>query len=262
MNYYYMDEQSREIGPVSADNLKSFRIAGVIKDHTLVRSEVGGPWTACVAITGSMAPAPSQQSEAAKRVLSALADGAATLSHLLGDPVGRLASGFEKLGPKRAGAVGILFLSVYALVSTFFLNSLVSALTSVSFGAMQVSLDIASFLKLLLASVASAGAFVGALALARILNQRGGQWERDAFVAGAVSLVWSLALILGAVVGWKNFEVWAILVLITVCVTVLQIYAGLTRLSGLSEPRATVSVPLVLAIELWSTKIIFAALSR
>ena len=40
MNYYYMDENNKEIGPVSLENLKSFRLAGVIKDHTLVRPEM------------------------------------------------------------------------------------------------------------------------------------------------------------------------------------------------------------------------------
>ena len=53
MNYHYMDEQNREIGPFSLENLKAFRASGVIKDHTLVRPE-GGPWTACVAVVGNV----------------------------------------------------------------------------------------------------------------------------------------------------------------------------------------------------------------
>src|ERR1035437_10269426 len=50
MNYYYMDDNNKEIGPVSMENLKSFRLAGVIKDHTLVRPENGGPWGTCESI--------------------------------------------------------------------------------------------------------------------------------------------------------------------------------------------------------------------
>jgi len=54
MNYYYMDENNKEIGPVSLENLKSFRLAGVIKDHTLERPEDGGPWVTCESIIGTI----------------------------------------------------------------------------------------------------------------------------------------------------------------------------------------------------------------
>lgn len=50
MNYFYMDDQSREIGPVSAENLKSFRMAGVIKDHTLVRPENSELWVTAMSV--------------------------------------------------------------------------------------------------------------------------------------------------------------------------------------------------------------------
>jgi hypothetical protein len=54
MNYYYMDDNNKEIGPVSMEYLKSFRLAGVIKDHTLVRPEDGGPWVKCESIIGTI----------------------------------------------------------------------------------------------------------------------------------------------------------------------------------------------------------------
>ena len=50
MNYFYMDDQSREIGPISDENLKSFRVAGVIKDHTLVRPENSELWVTAMSI--------------------------------------------------------------------------------------------------------------------------------------------------------------------------------------------------------------------
>ena len=54
MNYHYMDENNQEVGPVSLENLKSFRVASVIKDHTLVRPESGGPWVTCESIIGTV----------------------------------------------------------------------------------------------------------------------------------------------------------------------------------------------------------------
>jgi TM2 domain-containing membrane protein YozV len=44
MNYHYMDGKNQEIGPVSLENLKSLRLAGIIKDHTLVRAENEELW--------------------------------------------------------------------------------------------------------------------------------------------------------------------------------------------------------------------------
>jgi len=39
-----MDGKNQEIGPVSLENLKSLRLAGIIKDHTLVRAENEELW--------------------------------------------------------------------------------------------------------------------------------------------------------------------------------------------------------------------------
>lgn len=92
MNYFYLDEQNREIGPVTIENLKAFRSADVIKDHTLVRSDTGGPWTACVAIVGTVSTTASSaaKSSAEKVVSEAVADARAALTFLLTNPVGGL----------------------------------------------------------------------------------------------------------------------------------------------------------------------------
>jgi hypothetical protein len=68
MNYHYMDEKNQEIGPVSLENLKSFRLAGVIKDHTLVRPESGGAWVTCASVVGKVETpnVPSQSPTMAK----------------------------------------------------------------------------------------------------------------------------------------------------------------------------------------------------
>ncbi len=261
MNYFYMDDQSREIGPVSLENLKVFRTTEVIKDHTLVRPETGGPWAACVTVVGPIQITDTSrlQAEAAKVVTATVSDARAALALLAINPVGGLAPAYQKLGPNRAGAVGIFFMAVFGVVGGFFINRQIGALTSASFGSLNVSMDAGVFGKLLLVAAASAAAWFCALFLARLLNQRGGRWEGDAFIAGAVSLVWALELVLATLIGWKNLEVCAFLVLVAICVTVLQIFAGLTRISELSEQRATLAVPVVLVIEAWLTKVIFVA---
>jgi hypothetical protein len=263
MSYFYLDEQSREIGPISLENLKAFRASNVIKDQTLVRPESGGPWTAFVAVVGTNeAPdAAKLRAEAAKVMSATFDDAKAALALLATDPVGGLAPAYEKLGPKRSGAVGIFFMAVFGLVGANFINHQIGALTSLSYGMVNASIDTVSFSKLLMVATASAVAWFCALALARLVNQRGGRWEGDAFIAGAVSLVWTLELLLATFVGWKNLEVWGMLVLTAICITVLQIFVGLTRISGLNDARATFAVPVVLVVEVWLTKVIFVAVA-
>lgn len=255
MNYQYLDEQNREIGPVSIENLKAFRVAGVIKDHTLVRAESGGAWTACVAVVGAVEPAAtaSTKSAAEKAVTDAVGDAKAALTFLLTNPVGGLAPAYQKLGPKRAGAAGIVFLVVAMVVIVLLVDRSAASVGLSLFGS-------GGFAKMLFATAGSLAAWVAALAVARLVNQRGGQWEGDAFIAGAMSLVWALGLLLTTIVGWKNFEVCGIFALAAGCITVLQIFVGLTRISNLTEPRATLAVPLILVAGAWLTKIIVTAI--
>ena len=97
------------------------------------------------------------------------------------------------------------------------------------------------------------------MSLARLVNRREGHWEGEVFVAGTMSLVWMFALLVTALVGWKNFEICAVVSLAAGCITVLQVFVGLTRISGIEEPRATLAVPLILIAGVWLTKIIFTA---
>lgn len=58
MNYHYMDENNQEIGPVSLEKLKSFRLAGVIKEHTLVRPENEELWVTAMSVIGKIETPP------------------------------------------------------------------------------------------------------------------------------------------------------------------------------------------------------------
>jgi hypothetical protein len=184
MNYFYLDEQNREIGPVSLENLKAFRASGVIKDQTLVRGENGSAWTVCVAMLGSleMPRAENMRSQTLRLASEALNHAREALLLLARNPVGGLAHTFQKLGPKGAGAAGTVFMVAYTLVGTLLLTRLIN---SMSFGMVGSGFSI----KPLIATAASAAAWFGLLALARVVNQRAGAWQGDAFIAGAVSLV-------------------------------------------------------------------------
>lgn len=262
MNYFYLDEQNQEIGPVSLENLKAFRSAGAIQDHTLVRAENVATWSACVSVTGPVeTPAADKlQTEAAQVVSATYADAKQALALMATNPVGGLAPAYQKLGHKRAGAVGIFFVIVSALGSAFILRGMIDSLSSMSFGMINVGILTGSFAKSLLITAVVPVALVFALALVRLTSQRGGRIEGDLFIAGANSLVFTMELLLFNIVGLKNAEVLVIIYLVAVCITVLQIFVGLTRISELSEPRATLAVPIVIVLAVWLSTVIWRAM--
>ena len=55
-------------------------------------------------------------------------------------------------------------------------------------------------------------------------------------------------------------EVIAVFTLVAVCLTILMLFAGLTRICKLSERSATIAVPLMLIASAWFSKIIYTAI--
>ena len=94
---------------------------------------------------------------------------------------------------------------------------------------------------------------------ARLINRREGEIGGEVFVAGTISLVWAVDLILFNILGFGNIEILAIIVLVSICIVVLQVFVGLTRISGLDERIGTFMVPVVLVGACWLSKVIFMA---
>ena len=255
MNYHYMDDQSREIGPVSLENLKSFRTAGVIKDDTLVRPESGGPWVTCVAVVGQVQGhlnAETPQTQAMSMVSEAVAHAKTVWVMLLTNPAGGLSPAYQKLGAKWAGEAGAVFLggSATLFVILVYMSKIFEVIRPNDFG---------GFLKLLFTTLACFTAWALVLAVVRLINRREGGLGGEIFVAGTMSLVWCVFLLLISILGFGNADVVAVIILTSICVTVLQIFVGLTRISGLDERIGTFMVPLVLIGGIYLAKIIFMA---
>ena len=177
MNYHYLDEQNREIGPVSLENLKSFHAAGLVKDHTLVRPESGGPWGACVTVTG---PAQASlnvgtpQSDAMAKVSEAVQHAKTVWVMLLTNPVGGLAPAYQQLGIKRAGEAGGVFLGA----STIIFVLLVSM--TKTFEPLRPN-DFGGFVKWFFTTFACYAAWAGALAIVRFINRGNGSIAGEVF---------------------------------------------------------------------------------
>jgi hypothetical protein len=119
--------------------------------------------------------------------------------------------------------------------------------------------DFAGFLKLLFTNLACCLTWAAAMIVVRLINRREGDLGGEIFVAGTISLVWAVDLLLFSVLGVGNVEVCAIIMLVSICVVVLQVFVGLTRISGLDERIGTFMVPVVIVGACWLSKIIFMA---
>jgi hypothetical protein len=253
MNYFYMDDQSREIGPVSQDSLKSFRVAGVIKDHTLVRAESGGTWVTCVSVVGTVeASNAASQSATMAKVSEAVQHARSVWVNLLTNPVGGMLPAYQQLGSKQAGGAGAVFIAVFTVIA------LLLVYMTKTFGIIRPD-DLGGFLKLVFTILACCLTWAAAMVLVRLINRREGEIGGEVFVAGTISLVGAVDLLLFSVLGFGNLEVLAVVALVSICVVVLQLFVGLTRISGLDERIGTFMVPVVLVAAVWLSKIIFMA---
>lgn len=256
MNYFYMDEQSREIGPVSLETLRSVRAAGVIKDHTLVRPEnQDGPWAASVSVLGAGETPPATsaaQLEFAAKVTEAIQHAKVALRGLITNPVGGLAPMYQQLGKTRSGEAGLVFLG--ASVAIF----MAMVYTSKTFLLIRPT-DFGGFLKLLVTTLACNAAWAGALFVARVVNRRDGSLAGETLIAGSMSLIWSGVILLITVLGFGNIELMLVVCFTAGCVAVLQVFVGLTKIGGLDDRTGTIMVPLVLLAGLRFCKIILSA---
>jgi len=135
-----------------------------------------------------------------------------------------------------------------------------SVFSSMSSGSINVGIERLNFATLLPYTAIYPVALVCALALARLTSQGAGRIEGDLFIAGAISLVQAMGLLLANIVGLKNVEVLVIIYLLVLCIQILQLFVGLTRISELSEPRGTLAVPIVAVLAAWLSTVIWRAM--
>jgi len=197
---------------------------------------------------GALQPQHTPNMPSAKdKVKGASKDALHAFKVLLTDPVNGLSEAFDSLGEKRARAVGLIFGVFFALTIVFVLYR------KLPDGAMTLGI---AFKVLLASLVPYIGATVGCAVPRMTLGK--GNLCHDSFMGGSVLLPLTLFILIGSFLGVGNIEIILILALFTVCLTILLIFAGLTRISKISERVATIAVPLVILITVWSAKIIYA----
>lgn len=198
------------------------------------------------------APAAEILAVAAKRTEAVLRDALEALKGFVSNPVDRLPLAFEKLGPSRAGWVGVAYGGVFWLCLILAACRLWPSWSRPhGFG---------GFIQISLASAVPVLSLFGAVALGRKIFRGQGAVTHDGFIAGTSCLPLALAALGGFILGFANLQIIALFVLFGVCLTNLMLFAGLTRICKITERDATVAVPLILVTSGWLSKVIYAPL--
>ena len=184
-------------------------------------------------------------SEVASKVKSTLNDAIQGLKIFLINPVGGLPVFFQGLGKERALGVGIAFGIAYVVSFVFACQKYLTQLSSNS-----------SLFNLILASAANFLSIAGASFLTRKLFRGYGSFQGDIFIAGVALVPASLLLLMSSLLGITNLEIIVIVMVVAITYTILMIYTGCHKISGIPENAAAFAVSVMLLLSGWLFKIL------
>jgi hypothetical protein len=184
-------------------------------------------------------------SEVASKVKSTLNDAIQGLKIFLINPVGGLPVFFQGLGKERALGVGIAFGIAYVICFVFACQKFLTQFSGNS-----------SLFNLILASAANFLSIAGASFLTRKLFRGYGSFQGDIFIAGVALVPASLLLLISSLLGITNVEIIVIVMVVAITYTILMIYTGCHKISGIPENAAALAVSVMLLLSGWLFKIL------
>ena len=189
---------------------------------------------------------------AGERMKAASADAFGAFKTFMGNPVGGLADAYAALGPAKAMGVGLTFGVVFAVCTMI-----------ATYRIMPFRPDGAKgfFLILLFAVIPFIALMVSALAVRTVFRGEGAPGS-DSFLAGAALLPFGFFLIIASLVGLGSIDLLYFLSLFAVCLTILMLFAGITRIYRISERGATIAIPIMLIATAWLSKVIYGMVLR
>lgn len=202
-------------------------------------------------------PAGEMTEKAAQHAKEAVGSAWKALGILALNPVGGLRPAFESLLPLQALQAGIVFSLVFALCFAVGARQMIGG-PLVWMGGESSWLVFA--LKLMLCAIVLVLAMVGAQFLARKAFRGTGSFESDLFVAAISLLPIGLLSLLAGLLGLGNAEVILVVGVVAFCFCVLILHGGCREVSKISEPWASLAVPLILLVSSWLSKVILTAL--
>jgi hypothetical protein len=211
--------------------------------------------------TRSQAASGGGSSDIGKKIGSSAGDAFASMSAIIMNPVGGLAPAFEKIGADRglfAGiALGVVFALVAALGTVIGTGQVLSMIgLMMGYGESGFGMFIRAFIGFLVLPAAMIAASFGA----RKVFGGSGPLGADGFTVGAALTPLGIAILLSSLLGVGNYEIAMLLMLFAMTYLVLMLYAGLTRLGGLTERAGAPAVPIVFVVSLYICKVVFSAM--
>jgi hypothetical protein len=199
------------------------------------------------------AAAPTSHSQLGEKVKARSQDALKALKLIAVNPVGALAEAFRSLEKRQALEVGIVFAAAFEICAVIGMYLILPRWAG--------SPGIGDVIKFLILGVVPFAAIVGACALARqVFHGSSGSIEGDVFMAGIALLPFGAVFLLAGLLGAANLEVTGIAGVFALSYTILILYTGCTRISGISEARAAPAVPIIILIAGWLSKILFSAM--
>jgi len=201
-----------------------------------------------------MSSAGEQAGAAAKDALSAV-------TSLITNPVGGLQPGYNALGPGRAQAAGAALCVLFAIVAP--LGVLINGPDV--FGLLGLGLGLYAesnfgvFIRVVLAMLILAAAMVGANMGMRKVGGSQAPLAVDLYSIGGALTPLGVAMFLASFLHGSP-ELGMLLMVFGSSYVVLILFAGLTRIGGVSEKLAAPGVPIIFVVSLYICKVILGAM--
>jgi len=119
---------------------------------------------------------------------------------------------------------------------------------------------VSGFFKLLIVGITPFLSLAAALLIgAKVANGKG-DLACKSFISGVSLLPLLIVSLISAIIGIGNIEVSLILFTVAICITVMILFNGLTRIEQLSDKAASYIVPLMLLGSAWIAKIFLTSI--
>lgn len=188
--------------------------------------------------------------KAKEQVKEAMNDAVSTLKSLGTDPVGGLLKSYEALGDARSLGVGIAFGLIFALCFVI----TVGQIPFMGFYLRESGAG--QFFKLLIVGFIPFLSLSAASLIANKLTHAKLAFSSNFFIAGVALLPLGLVSLITALIGFRNYEIAFVLSTVSICITIMVLFAGLTRIGQITDKAASYTVPLMLIASALIGKII------
>jgi hypothetical protein len=190
------------------------------------------------------------------------------LKHLASNPVGHLAQSYRQLGKTNAMIVGLVcavLFDVCLMLGVYFIVMKMSfqGPPPRDFGppsAVEKSFPWKDLLKLIGGGVIPPIGFAAGILACRKLFRGSESFESDIFIGGIALLPMALVFAVAPLLGMANWEVIVLLLIFAICLTILLLFAGCTKIQKISEGASTLAIPLIIVLSGWITKMLLTAL--